>query len=734
MIVMAKKDMVERVKDIMWKPEKIRNIAIAAHIDHGKTTMTDSLVAGAGMLSEHLAGKARWTDFDEQEQERGITIFSSNVSMVHEVDGEDYLINLIDTPGHVDFGGDVTRAMRAVDGAIILVCAVEGVMPQTETVVRQALKERVKPVLFINKVDRLIKELKLTPEQMQERLMNIIKDVNKLIKKYAEPEFADKWMVRVDNGSVAFGSGYRKWGISVPLMKEWGITFKDIIEYASQDKDEELAKKAPLHKVILDMVVHHLPSPIEAQKYRIEKIWKGDISSKEGQDMVNVNKDGVLAGVVTKVVPDPHAGLVATVRLFSGTVKKGQEVLLVGQHKTQRLQQVSVYKGIQRIQLDEIPAGNVIGLVGLTDAFSGETICDPSHPIEPFESIKHIFEPVVTKSIEPKDPKMLPKFIAFLKQISREDPTFKIEINEETGEYLVSGLGELHIDAKIERPLRDKGIEIKTSNPIVVYTETVSAKSPIIEGKTPNKHNKLYFTVEPLPDEIYQAISEGKIPQNKFKKTPEMVEDLIKNGFSREDAKNLIDIYNKCVLIDSTKGIQYLNETYELIKEGFRNVVDKGPLAGEPSNKILVRLVDAELHEDAIHRGPAQVIPAVRFAIEQAILSAKPSILEPVQVIRIDVPEESMGDVIKEIQSRRGQVMDMTHERGVTVVQAKIPVAEMFGFEATLKSVTGGKGFYSLIDVVFEKLPQELFERTILSIRKRKGMEEKIPKPQVQAE
>src|SRR3989344_5199467 len=181
------KDRSDEIKDLMHKPDMIRNIAIAAHIDHGKTTLTDSLVAGAGMMSEELAGQQLFTDFDKQEQERGITIFSANVSMVHDVETDDgtksYLINLIDTPGHVDFGGDVTRAMRAVDGAVILTDAVEGVMPQTETVVRQALRERVKPVLFINKVDRLIKELKLTPEQMQERLIKIIKDVNRLILK-----------------------------------------------------------------------------------------------------------------------------------------------------------------------------------------------------------------------------------------------------------------------------------------------------------------------------------------------------------------------------------------------------------------------------------------------------------------------------------------------------------------------------------------------------------------------
>ncbi len=725
---MAKKDVLSSIQEIMKNPEYIRNIDIAAHIDHGKTTLTDNLLAGSGMLSEDLAGKTLWTDFDEQEQERGITIYSSNVSMIHEYENHDYLINLIDTPGHVDFGGDVTRAMRAVDGTIIVCCAVEGVMPQTETVIRQALRERVKPVLFINKVDRLIKELQLTPQQMQERFVKIINSVNKLILKYAEKEFASQWLVKVDDGSVAFGSAYRNWAISIPFMKKTGITFKDIIEYTSQGKDKELAKRAPLHQIVFDMVIKHLPNPLEAQKYRIDKIWDGDVDSKIGKGMVKCDPNGKLAMVVTKVVPDPHAGLVATARIFSGTVKRGQEVYLVSQHKIQRVQQVSVYKGPQRLQMEEIPAGNIVGIVGLTEAFSGETITDADNTdMAPFEAIKHIFEPVVTKSIEAKNPKDLPKMIAFLKQTSREDPTLVIKINEETGEYLISGLGELHLDAKIERPLKEKGIEIIASNPIVVYRETVRKEGGTAYGKSPNKHNIFYFVVEPLEDGIYNAIAEGKIPEIKIKKIKNLIPILIENGMQRDEAKRVLDIYERNVLIDATKGIQYLNETYELIIQAFREIMKNGPLANEMCSKIKVKLVDASLHEDAIHRGPSQVIPAVREGIKNAILKADATLLEPFQIIRIDVPDELVGNVTKEVQGRRGQIMDMTSETGVTAVKAKVPVAEMFGFESRLKSITGGKGFFSLVDVVFKTIPRELQNRVVLSIRKRKGLPEEIP-------
>ncbi|MEM7824548.1 MAG: GTP-binding protein, partial [Candidatus Aenigmatarchaeota archaeon] len=396
---MVKKEMTERIMEVMKDPTRIRNIATSSHVHHGKTTLTDNLMAGAGMIAEEMAGKAMVTWFDPEERKRELTVYGANVSMVHEFEGQDYLINLVDTPGHVDFGGDVTRAMRAVDGTIVLVDPVEGIMPQTETVFRQALREYVKPVLFINKVDRFIRELKLTPEQMQQRFEEVIRDINLLIQKYAPEEYKSKWLVNVQDGSVAFGSAFRRWAISVPYMKKTGITFKEIIDLTLQGKEDELAKKAPLHQVVLDMIIKHLPNPVEAQKYRIGKIWKGDLDSEVGRDMLTCNPNGQLAMIITKMVPDPHVGFVATGRIFSGKIFKGKDVQLLTLHKTEKLQQVVVYKGIQRIPVDEIPAGNVVGVIGIPDAFTGETVTDAGKVIEPFEEIKHLFEPVVTKSI-----------------------------------------------------------------------------------------------------------------------------------------------------------------------------------------------------------------------------------------------------------------------------------------------------------------------------------------------
>ncbi len=724
-MVRAKK-MVEKISELMWKPERIRNMGIVAHIDHGKTTLSDNLLAGAGMISEELAGQQLYLDFDEQEQERGITINAANVSMVHEYKGEEYLINLIDTPGHVDFGGDVTRAMRAVDGVIVVVDAVEGVMPQTETVLRQALRENVKPVLFVNKVDRLIKELELTAEQMQERLVKVITEVNKLIKSM-RPEKYKEWMLKVEEGSVAFGSALYKWAVSVPAMKETGVGFKEVYEYIKAGNVKELSKKSPLHRVVLDMVIKHMPSPIEAQKERIQVIWKGDLNSDIGKAMTNCDPKGPIALMITKIVADPHAGEVAVGRLFSGTLKAGMELNIVDRRTKNRIQTVGLYMGPRRVEVSEVPAGNIVAVVGLRDAVAGST-CTNLDEFVPFESIKHYSEPVVTMAIEAKNPRDLPKLIEVLRKLAKEDTTLHVTLNEETGEHLISGMGELHLEVKVEKIRRDYGLEVITSPPIVVFRETVTSTSPIVEGKSPNKHNRFYIVVEPLPEEVIKKFKEGEVDMKMDKKERRRI--LQEAGLSKEEAAGVQEYMEGNVFCDVTKGIQYLNETMELILEGFREAVRAGPLAREPLMGVKVKLVDCKLHEDAVHRGPAQVIPAVRSAIFAAMLQANPTLLEPYQKVFITVPQDMLGNVTREIQGRRGQILEMRTEGDMVTVVAKAPVKEMFGFAGSIRSATAGKAIWSVEHAGFEPVPQGLMEEFVMEVRKRKGLKLEIPKPE----
>ncbi len=719
--------MTERVLELMKKPTNIRNIGIVAHIDHGKTTLSDNLLAGAGMMSEDLAGKQRVMDFLEEEQQRGITIQTANISMVHTIGDDEFLINLLDTPGHVDFGGDVTRAMRAVDGAVVVVCAVEGAMPQTETVLRQALKDRVKPVLFINKVDRLIKELQLTPEKMQEQFVKIINNVNKIIRNIAPPEYREKWQVSVQEGSVAFGSAYHNWGLSFSIMQKKKLGFKDVLDAYSNDKTKEFAKQAPVHEALLNMAVNHLPNPVDAQKYRIPKLWPGDKDTELGKELIACDARGRLVGVITKITVDPQAGEIAACRLFSGTLKKGMTLRLNQVKKDERVQQVFIYKGAQRIAVDEALAGNIIGMVGLKGVSSGETISEGD--VEPFEGIKHIFEPVVTKAIEAKNPKDLPKLIEVLKQLAKEDPTIVISINEQTGENLLSGLGELHLEIKENIIKRDRGLQIVTSPPIVVYRESVKSSAGPVLGKSPNKHNHLFISVEPMSEQLFRGIASGEIPETRIKKKNKtIVEQLVQYGMERNTAYDVKDIYKGNMLMDATKGIVHIQEIMELVMQSFEAVCDAGPLAKEPMARMIVKLTDCKLHEDSIHRGPAQIIPAMRQGILYAMLEAGPMLFEPVQTIRIDSPADYLGVISKTIQGRRGQILDTSQEGENLVVTAKMPVGEMFGFTSALRSATSGHGAWFLVDQEFEKLPDNLQEDIVTRIRERKGMKKEIPK------
>lgn len=714
--------MVDRVMALMKKPTNIRNIVICAHIDHGKTTLSDNLLSGAGMMSEELAGKALQLDFHEDEQERGITIDSASVSMVHDLNGEEFLINLIDTPGHVDFGGDVTRAMRAVDGAVVLCCAVEGIMPQTETVLRQALKERVKPILFINKVDRLMKELKLTPEMMQERFMKTIANVNKLIKDLAEEEYGDKWQVNVQDGSVCFGSAFHNWALSLDYMQKKNISFKEIIDAYDKDDWSDLKKKAPLHEVLLNSVIKHHPNPIDAQKYRIPKIWHGDKESPLGKSLLTCDPNGKLAFVVTKVVVDPQAGEIAAGRLFSGTMKKGEPIYMNLKKTALRTQQIYVYNGAKREIVDNVPAGNIIGLGGLKDAYPGETITEEED--EPFEKISHIFEPVITKSIEAKNPADLPELAKIMVQISKEDPSLVIEINHETGENLMSGMGELHLEITENRIKNEKGLEIQTSSPIVVYRETITKPSGRpFEGKSPNKHNKLYFIVKPVSDELSKAMKEGKISEGRVKKKDmDLWQVLEAAGMDSKESRKVRDIFNGNILIDGTRGIVHIGEVIEMIMDMFEDVMKSGPIAREPCINVQVTIKDLKLHEDAIHRGPAQFYPAVRMGIRGAMSQANPLIFEPLQTMRFEAPTAYMGEISKLISNKRGQLLDMKQEGETVIVIGKLPVAEMFGLSSELRSATGGRGVSFLVDQNFERLPDELQQNIAKQINQRKGL------------
>ncbi len=725
--MVRKEYVVEEITKIMGIKERIRNVAIIAHVHHGKTTLTDSLLVRAGLLSNAVAGDALYTNYETIEKDRRMTIKSANISLGFTYKEKDYIINLIDTPGHVDFGGHVTRAMKAVDGVVLVVDPVEGIMPQTETVLKQALKDKARPVLFVNKVDRLFSELRLSQEQIFARLLQLVRDVNNLIEEYAPVEYSETWKVSVEGGSVAFGSAYDKWAISKVVMQKYKVTFKDVYNHFQEEKAHELHKIAPIDEAVLAMIVDNLPDPEVAQQYRIPDIWHGDLTTPNGKAMLVGDTNAKTNILIFGIQYDPHSGEVVVGRVFSGSAKKGVELHASGKNQTQKIQQVAIYMGPDKVTVNEIQAGNIAAIIGLKNLSIGDTLSEDV--IEPFELIKHSSKPVVTKAIEAKDARDTTKLIEAIRELQKQDFTIAVEINPDTGEHLISGMGELHLEV-IETKLRDDfGIPIITSEPIVVYNEAISAKVGPIEGKSPNRHNRFYVTVEPLKESLMKAMDEGAIKDGK-PKGQAAIEAMVAAGLDRVIAKNVVDVYNRNILADSTRGVQYMNEVMELLITGFEEAAKDGPMAREKVSGLLVQVVDAKIHEDAVHRGPGQVIPAMRNAIYAGILTAGNYLLEPKQIFTIELPQEYMSSMISFLQSKRGQIININQDRDHVEIVAKMPVAEVLkGFSNDMRGQTQGRATWATEFAGYEKLPGEMQVNVVRDIRKRKGLPPEPPTP-----
>ncbi len=725
----------EEIQKLMNYTDMVRNTSIIAHVDHGKTTLSDSLLAAAGIISEQRAGQQLVLDSWELEQKRQMTVFASNISLLHTLNGKEYLINLIDTPGHIDFSGAVTRSLRAVDGALVVVDAVEGPMTQTETVLMQALRERVKPILFINKVDRLIKEIKLTPEDIQHKFAKIILRVNTLIEKYAPADHKKDWQVTVEDGRVGFGSALHKWGLNLPHMKAKGVTFKDIIDAYTGEADDvgkkvdALSKKAPLYEPILDMFVEHLPNPLEAQPYRQPQIWPGDVDSPVGKGMAKVDPNGPLLMCISTIEVDPHSGVVAIGRVFSGTVEKGKIVQLITSRQKGTIQQVYMSMAADRVIIDKVPAGNIAALSGLPSIHVGETVAEDGVKTHSFEGLKYVSDPVVTVAVEPADVKDLPLFDKVMHKLITEDPNLHFIINKESGEYLLSGMGELHLEITAYR-MQEAGLKVKISKPIVIYRETISHdyKGAAILGKSPNKHNKLWVTIEKLPDEIIEAIRSGKISEMQTRE--ERQKTLKGFGWETDDARNMVSIEGTSMLVNRIKGRQYVEEIMDHVKSGFQEAISNSVLAKEPAYGLKVNLEDVSVHEDPVHRGPAQILPMTWRPIWCSFLLSDPKLLEPLISFECKVPNEYVSNVIAIVQKRRGKILDMINEEDMIIVKAEMPVSESFGLAEELRSSTQGRAFWATQFSRWAPVPEQLQSEIIKQIRERRGLSPLPPRAQ----
>lgn len=701
---------VAEILKLMDKKELIRNLGIIAHIDHGKTTLTDVLLAGAGFLSPIMAGSARVLDYLEEEQKRRITIKTSAISLVYHTPAGSFIINLVDTPGHVDFTGRVTRALRTIDGAIVVVDAVEEIMAQTEIVTRQALEERVCPVLFINKVDRLIAELKLNEQQLEEKFTRIINNFNNLIEIYSEPEFTERWKASSAKGNIVFGSALYRWGFNLSSAQRQGLRFSDIIQAYKNETLEKLQRALPLYPAIMQLVVANVPNPAEAQKYRVPKIWKGKIESEVGQAMIGCKDHGPTVVCVSNAQTEPNEGAITSGRLFSGTIRKGDQLYLVNTRVEGTVNQVSICMGAFREPVNQVSAGNLVALTGLELAKAGETLIDAGHKqgMVPFEQIKYVSEPVVTIAVEAKNPKDLPLLLEAMERLAKEDPNTTTAINKETGEYLLSGMGELHLEITMKL-LKDYvgGLEIAASSPRAVYRESINEKGIIATAKSPNKQNKFTVQVEPLSED------EIKITEQNAKA----------KGMNR-----ILAVDNhKNALVNNLEDTSQFQEVYDFIISGFRFASNAGPLCGEPLRHVKVTLLDVQLSENAERHNPVEVMHAVGKAIFGSFLTGRPVLLEPIYKTIISVPTELAGECSRILNRRRGKISAFEQKGGLAVIIGYIPVAETFGMSEELRTTTSGRALWQSILDRWDTLPEKLSTKAILEVRKRKGLPSEVP-------
>lgn len=717
----------EAVLKIIKNKDQIRNFGVIAHVDHGKTTMSDNLLAASGIIAPSAAGKALALDSNKEEQQRGITIYQANVTLYFTQGEKEYVINMVDTPGHVDFSGRVIRSLRSIDGAVVVCDAVEGIMTQTETVTRMALEERVRPVLFVNKIDRLIKELRLTPEKMQEALVNVVTSFNQLIDTYAEPEYKEKWKVSIQEGSVTFGSAKDRWAINVDVMKEKNVSFKDVFTAYTEGKVDDLVAKAPLADAVLGMVVKHHPPPHVAQKYRVPKIWKGDLESDIGKAIMNCDETGPAVMMVVNMAYDPAAGPVAIGRLFSGTLKDGMTINIIDAKREGRIQSVNFFMGPQREMVNEIPCGNIPALLGLSECRSGNTLSTVKD-IPMFEGIKYVSEPVVQVAIEPKHPKDLPRLVEVLKRITIEDPNLVIKIDEESGETIMAGMGVLHLDVATHL-IQDSKIEIVSSPPLINYRETIKGSCEPIMSKSPNRHNKIFMKVEPLEPKIGELIRSGEISDMKDKK---VVAELLKaEGWTTDDTKRVMAFDSRGnVMLNATKGVQFIGESTDSIVSGFTEVMKEGPIAKEQMRDLKFSFTHFVPHEDTAHRGLSQLGPASRRACMGAVLMAQPILLEPILAIEVRVPQELVGNVAQVLSGKRGKVLDMSQKGPISIVVGEVPASETFTLSEDMRGQTAGKAMWNTSFKRWAEIPKSVAASLTQEIRKRKGLPPEAPGPE----
>ncbi len=683
--------------------ERLRNIGIVAHIDAGKTTTTERILYYTGKtykIGEVHEGAATM-DWMEQEKERGITITAATTACYWERNKKTYQINIIDTPGHVDFSVEVVRSMKVLDGIVFIFSAVEGVQPQSEANWRWADRFGVPRIAFINKMDRLGADFYRVFGEIEEKLT--IKPIPIQIPIGAEEEF--KGVVDLINMKAiiwleeTLGAKYEIVDIPDELKdkaQEWrekmieGIVETDdqlMEKYLEGEEisEEELVKalrKATIEKVVvpilcgsafknkgvqplLDAVIDFLPSPIDLPPIRGINPNTGEEEERKPLD------DEPFCAYAFKVMSDPYAGQLTYIRVFSGVLESGSYVYNVTKGEKQRVGRLLMMHANTREEISSLSAGEIGAVVGL-DAATGDTLADEKHPII-LEKLEFP-EPVISVAIEPKTKKDQEKLSQVLNKFMKEDPTFKATTDPETGQTLIHGMGELHLEVMVDRMRREYGIEVNVGRPQVAYRETIKKKATG-EGKFirqtggRGQYGHAVIEIEPL--------ERGK-------------------GFEFENA---------------IVGGVIPKEFIPAVEKGIKEALDSGILAGYPVVDVKVKLFDGSYHEVDSSELAFQIAGSMAF--KEAAKKANPVILEPIMEVEVETPEDYVGDVIGDLNSRRGKIMGMENKGVITVVRAYVPLAEMFGYATTLRSLTQGRGTFIMKFSHYEEVPQHIAEKII---------------------
>jgi len=729
--------------------------------------------------------------------------------------------------GHVDFSSEVTAALRVTDGALVVVDCVEGVCVQTETVLRQAIAERIRPVLWVNKLDRIFLELRMNLEEAYQSFARSIESVNVVIATYFDDKLGDV-TVYPELGTVGFGAGLHGWGFTIAkfakmyaakfgvsarkMMKRlWGDWFfdpeakawsnqstnaagkrldrafcnfilkpiesliravmdqkKDVYEsmftklniVIPKEQREEMGKplmKAamqawlPAAEALLTMIVNHLPSPVRAQRYRVENLYSGPMDDECAKAVRECDPKGPLMLYISKMVPTSEKGrFYAFGRVFSGICGTGQEVRILGPDYVhgkkidlfvKKIQRTVLMMGRYVEQIPDVPCGNTLGLVGVDTYLLKAGTITTHEDAYPFHSMKYSVAPVVRVAVEVCNAADLPKLVEGLKRLSKSDPLVQCT-TAPTGEHIIAGAGELHLEICIKDLREDfmKGAPIKVSKPVVSFCETVTKETEMtVISKSPNKHNRVYLTAGPISDELVVAIEKNELnDEQEMKVRSRILADEYKwdiNDAKKVWAFGLPPDGKANILVDMTKGVSYLQEVKDSMVTAFQQATVQGVLADELLRGCRFNLMDITLHADAIHRGAGQIMPPMKRAIYACQLKSGPALLEPLYVCDITVPNTASSGVYTTLNGKRGIIQDKEDRPGtpLTKIKAFLPVLESFGFTQLLRQNTGGQAFPQMIFSHWAPVAGDPYEvgsqaNVILKgIRERKGLKEDLP-------